>query len=215
MRKLKNKISNVSLRFSHFISDFNNVIKYGFQAPRFAERIWVSPRECKYALYGGNIISGSKNRNSATVVSLPWPVQDAIPIFEIEKFKYCYQHWVDGVNWNDTGAYEYMLDEIKKRGQFDGCRNLDDVKKRYEKLDRIYNQIKEKGRLLTRIELNPNNFREKGGIMINIGPDGQPWLSLTGIHRFSIAHILNIRFPAMIGYVHVDAIPYLQKYRQK
>ena len=66
----------------------------------------------------------------------------------------------------------------------------------------------------TRNEIFKDNFREVGGIYIHIGVDGKPYFGGGGCHRFAIAHILQIIFPAQIGCVHVSAIPYLKGYRK-
>ena len=58
------------------------------------------------------------------------------------------------------------------------------------------------------------NFRERGGILVHIGSDGEPCFAGAGYHRFAIAKILNLRFPAQIGCVHIEALDHLDEYRQ-
>ena len=86
---------------------------------------------------------------------------------------------------------------------------------RYEELDNIYYQIKKEGRLKSQSELFEGNFREKGGVLIHIGPNGEPYFGLKGNHRFAIAYILNIPIPAQIGLVHKSSVNRIECMRLK
>lgn len=120
------------------------------------------------------------------------------------------------VPWEDTGIYEFLIELIEKSGDsVDNCKGKEDIINRYENLDKIFDQVKKERRLRTMEELKPGNFREKGGVLIHIGPGGVPFFGMGGIHRFTMAYILNISIPAQIGCVHVSAIPFLFKFRKE
>ena len=196
--------------------DAANIIQHGFSAPRYAERIWINPSQVKFLLRGKDIVDDGKNRNrelSGFVFHGKWPHKKVILVEEGKKISCCLSHWVDGVPWEETGIFEHMLYLIKERGTHDGCTNLADIKERYQKLDKIFEETKKLGRLKTRKELKKNSFREEGGIYIHIGPQGKPYFGQGGHHRFSIAKVLNIPFPAQVGIVHVDAISSLREFR--
>ena len=108
-----------------------------------------------------------------------------------------------------------MEDLIEKHGVADGCRNLTDIVRRYDRLDLIFERAKQEGRLRTMEEVNPGCFREEGGVLIHVGPEGELFFGGLGAHRFAIARILKLPLPAMIGCVHVSAIPYLTQLRQE
>lgn len=221
----------------------HNRIRYGPSAPKHAEKIWVTPQECLNALSpnivkehcGGLLDSPSK---ASGIVINKWPsgkvlkideypkeefcIDDWVDGIRIEtirkfKFKFCIEHWVNGIPWEKTGAYELMEKAIETswNRRWDGCENIDDVIKRYENLDRIFEQIKQEGRLRRKEEVDSSlSWRESESI-IHIGPGGQPYFGGSGLHRFAIAYILNLPLPAKIGLVHVSAIPYLNHYRKK
>ena len=67
------------------------------------------------------------------------------------KVKFSIDHWVNGIPWAETGVYDYMLMRIKERklkGEMgiDECENMQDIIKRYETLDLIFEQVKREGR---------------------------------------------------------------------
>jgi hypothetical protein len=97
-------------------------------------------------------------------------------------------------------------------GQYDDCLNLSDVKARLSKLDEIFELAIKNGRLSSRAEVDLNGFREVGGILIHIGPDGEPVFSGAGCHRMAMAILLGQPFPAQLGVVHVNGLnsPLLQ-----
>ena len=74
-------------------------------------------------------------------------------------------------------------------------------------------EVKSSMRLKTMNELKNNSFREEGGILVCIGPNGKPLL-FDGFHRFAMSLILNLQIiPAQLGYVDKSAIDYLDNYR--
>lgn len=199
---------------SIFYMDMKNRMKYGRSAPVIAERIWVDPLECKKALHGRHINSQIRQASgSGCVVESDWPEHKAVPVSDIKKIQFCIDHWVKGISWSETGIFKYLEDIIAVNGKADRCRNREDIVKRYNNLDHVFNQIKKEGRFRTKKELNKKNFRERGGALFHIGPEGEIFFSFKGCHRFAIAYVLKLRIPAQLGYVHIDALPFLSKYR--
>ena len=199
--------------------DISNKFKYGYLAPVYAERIWVNPSDCNLFIShkffkdfnGVTDIRGS----SGKVIDYSLLLKQAIAVTKVIRIKFCFDHWVKGLPWEDTGVYEYMEKFIIKDGEVDGCRSINDIIKRYKKIDSIFEQVKQEGRLKTRKEINSKNFREVDGILIHIGPQGKPIFSGGGCHRFAMALILGLRFPAQIGCVHPSAIPFLPDFRRE
>ena len=213
----------VARRSGLYLFDLKNIIRYGRSAPRFAERVWIDPRSCKKVLSPRVIMelcSVSTQRNaSGLVIESPWPSENVKAVTEIPKITFCIEHWVNGVPWEDTGVYEYMerkIEKHKEKGKKppDDCENIEEVRRRYKYLDRVFEQVKSESRMRTMGEINPNNFREYMGPCIHFGPDGEPYFAMRGSHRFAIAYILDLPLPAQIGCVHLSAIPYLHGYRQ-
>ncbi len=195
-----------------FFLDFKNKIKYGTDAPLYAERIWINPSEIDIAL-----VDLDGKYSSGQVVNV-WPPNGLkqIPITSIKKIKYCIDHFVNGMAWENTGIYEHMMTLIAEREIVDDCMNRNDVVNRYNQIDAMFNQIKMEGKIRPRKEINPKNFREDGGVYIHLGPNGELFFGGSGIHRFCIARILELPvIPAQIGCVHQSAIPYLSKLRQR
>jgi len=104
-------------RYPYFFRDIKNKIKYGKQAPIYAERIWVNPLKCKKLL----IINETRKKSGLILKS--WPYDKAVPIIKRDKIRFCIEHWVKGIPWKDTGVYEYIERLIKKYGSYDNCKN--------------------------------------------------------------------------------------------
>ncbi len=205
-----------------WVNDLKTKAKYGLSAPVFAERIYIKPAECNQAIDSEaiNKITGLHPRKaSGFVVNGNWPeneIEGLIDVNKLPKIRFCFQHFVDGVSWKETGVYEHIASLIEKRGKVDGCANGNDVIQRYQRLDDLYAQIKKEGALRKTKEVKRGVFREKGGVLIHIGPGGTPFFGGGGAHRFAIAKILNLEYiPAQVGCVHVSAIPALKKLRKK
>jgi hypothetical protein len=129
--------------------------------------------------------------------------------------RFALAHWRDGVPWEETGAYDYMLEQIARRGRQDGCFDLADVKRRYERLDDLFETVMRERRLRTRTELDPRVRNEDGGIFVHIGPAGETAIGDSGKHRMTIAKLAGLdAVPARIGYIHRDALPLLPALRR-
>lgn len=190
------------VRQGHVWRDLDNILRYGWHnAPRTFERIWVDPRAIRH------VVSTQFSRaDSARVIKGDWDL--AVHAFDEQpKVSACRQHFLEDVPWEDTGVYDMMLDRIERRGVFDDCRNLDDVVKRYRDIDRLYVSLQSGEGVKTQQALNPRNLREKGGIHIHIGREGEPLFAGGGFHRLAIAQLLGLpSIPAQLGVVHEQAV---------
>lgn len=188
--------------------DLYNRAMHGKTAPQFAELIWVSVQKIQYATKAGS------SKQSGRVIS-HWPTHGFGPVDQTVAIKAYIAHWRDGVAWEDTGIYEAMMEQIHIHGKVDRLRTFADIKLRYQQLDALYTSIQKTGRLNTRRELVPGNFREEGGILINIGPEGAPYFGRKGNHRLALAIAAKLEFiPAQLGVVHIDGLPALPSYRE-
>ncbi len=196
-----------------FFRDARNRIIYGPEAPRYAERIWINPQECTECL------GGFGDRSSGKVVTGAWPPSGGtlISLMEVEKVRCCIDHWKRGIPWEKTGIFTFLELKIARHPgrAFDDCRTREDLEKRYEKLDRLFETVRAEWVLKTNGEVSAWAFRERDGVFFHVGPEGRFYLGGNGTHRFAMALVLGLtRIPAKIGCVHVSAIPFLQSLRQ-
>ena len=200
-----------------FWIDALNRLRFGPQAPRYAERIWVNPAHCKRYIEAADLAShlGSRVRQMSGRVVSEWPSSLELTFDNHPKLTYCWAHWQDGKSWNDSGAIDFLMGRIavSPTGVTDQCRTHQDVQRRYETLDEIWADIRKRGSLPSRGELVPGNFREVGGILMHIGPGGEPVFSGAGCHRFAMALMLDKPFPAQLGIVHISALGALSEMR--
>jgi hypothetical protein len=187
--------------------DITNILRYGSKAPRYAERIWVRPQDVRHALRGPTNYVTCSGR----VLDIEKHFR-LIDLHETPRIRSCFAHWVDDVPWERTEDHLIMMEAI--RSGKDWGWTEEDLVKRYARLDQAFRQTRDTMRLKTRTELDPNAFREEGGIVICIGRNGEPLL-YDGFHRLAIALILELPIiPAQLGYVDVRAIESLERYRR-
>jgi hypothetical protein len=185
-----------------FKRDVINRIRYGADAPRFGEAIFINPTACESIL-----VNVWNRKHSGDVTGGDWDLKPT-PLAEYPKFKFCVDHWVKGVPWKDTGAYEHLMKLIdKKGGPVDECLTIKDVMLRYETLDIVFEEVAKSGELRMRRAINYYNFREVGGVYFHIDRNNTPISGGGGIHRLAICKILKFScVPAQIGVVHKAAV---------
>lgn len=198
---------NWTSRMRAYRRDRFNKAWLGTDAPRYAELIWVPLDELKLAVKAGN------SKASAKVVT-NWPDAPPQNIEDLKSIRACLQHWRDGLSWEETGIFDVMMAAIREHGSMDRLRTLDDVQRRYRQLDTLYQRIYVEGGLSPRKALIPGNYREEGGILIHIGPDGTPFFGKKGHHRLAMALAAGAsHVPAQLGVIHLDGLSALPDYR--
>lgn len=189
--------------------DDKNRKRFGEDAPRFAELLWIPTADLKDSLKLGS------SKDSARVIK-DWPHHSAVPVRELPSIRACLEHWQYGLSWESTGIIQQMLDKIDSVGKVDRLKSRNDVEERYRSIDELYESVSSKGQLKSRSELIPGNFREEGGILVHIGPGGVPFFGKKGHHRLAIALALKLEYiPAQLGVVHISAINSLEAFRRE
>lgn len=204
-------------RMRAFRIDTLNLLRFGSSAPRYAEEVWIDPLQCSRYIEATDIAHrmGTGSRQLSGRVIRDWPEDLVKSLDHHPKLTYCWAHWRDGKTWEEAGAIEFMVSQIQASptGVVDQCRTRADVIRRFETLDQIWNKSRRQGYLASHSQLDANNFREVGGVLMHLGPGGEPIFSGAGCHRFAIAMLLDSPFPAQLGCVHISAIPVLQRLR--
>jgi len=201
--------------------NFYNRFRYGKESPRFNEVVWVVP-DIRTLFISRDEVKSSLGvcleRVSGKVIN-EWPLKSQFPITEHWKISRCIAHWSKGIPWSETGVFEKYTRQIESEGKYKryGFRSIDDVKRRYESLDKIFQQVKLDGRLRTDEEVTDFNAFQgiKGLGVAHFGPGGSIYWSGGSQHRLAIAYVLNVPIPATIGAVHVSAIPGLVGFREE
>lgn len=196
-------------RLRALYQDTLNLAVYGRLAPRYAERIWVD--------VDPSIRSIGKGKKFRGRVIHEWPprgAQNVQPIMDLLPIQSCIEHWENNVRWEDTPVFDVLKRTLTERGSVDGCKSVDDLVRRYRRLDAIFSQVKIEKRIRSKAEMPGRNFRELGGICFHIGPQGEPFFGRLGQHRLAMALIAGIsRIPAELGGVYVTSLPMLADLR--
>jgi len=133
--------------------------------------------------------------------------ENMFPLRLHPKIKYCFAHFDSKLSWKDSRAYEYYSSSLINKKKFDKLCDLNDVTKRFQTLDLLYENVANSRELKTRFELgmSDHRFDEEGGIYVHFDSSGQPIFGGGGFHRLAIAQILKLhKIPVCIGLVHRD-----------
>lgn len=210
-KKVRRVFRNLWKRLTIYKKDLLNKVNYGWSAPLYKERIWVDPKEIKFMIDRDEVkkVSGL-HRNKASGVIVDWSkVENIKPITSEFRIQYCYKHWKDGKSWEELGVFEHMSN-TKSYGSWP----QEKIRERFKMLDNAFLEAKRDGRLKTRQEIDPSNFRENSGVLVHIGADGELFFGGNGFHRLAISKVLELKkIPACIGMVDRNSIKYLDRYR--
>jgi len=202
------------LRAEFLQRDWVNRWRYGSGAPRCAERVWIDPREVVERVR----LRDRKGRKLPTgsVVSLDRfdGAMKRSPVRSSRKVRACIEHWRDGVPWEETGVLDTMRRRMDRPRGWKRSAREHGVEELYRSLDRIFETVRDEGRLRTRVEIDPDSFREEGGIAISIDGAGRLLHSGNGHHRLAIALVLGLsHIPAQLHVIDPAAIPLLPALR--
>ena len=200
-------------------NDFQALLSQHKPRIRYLDPVWCNPMDIRLSTRyfipkkGGYLHSGrelDKNelgkKQHQFIVSGGWD-QHTTPIEDVKHITRTIDHFDKGLDWDTVGEVTWMMDNIAEYGVQDDCRNLEDVTVRCDAIDRLKQSIQQGGRFYSRRELNPDNFREKGGIGICLSRNGDIiWFS-DGAHRLAIAQMLCLKeVPVCVYMIHPDAI---------
>ncbi|SFC06704.1 hypothetical protein [Tropicimonas isoalkanivorans] len=190
------------------VRDLKNRAMYGRDAPQSDECVFVDPDAVRFAYSSRRNAEAPvfRRSHSGLVKGGDWDLS-VTPLKNGTKEIACIAHFRDGVPWEETGIYDYLMADIHRKGTADGMRSLAELEERYADLDQLYAETRELGRFRRRHELDSYFRREHGAIYIHIARDGTPLKAGGGVHRLIIARILGLRrVPAQLGVIHAEAV---------
>lgn len=188
--------------------DCQNVLKYGHNAMLSDEVLFVDPTKVRHSLR--MLKPGTRLHThrywSGVVLGGNWD-EDIYDVASHWKYKACHAHFCKGMSWSETGIYEKSLAFIDKFGVLDKCRTLDDLEKRYSKIDKLYDVIAANGEFSVQKALPTYKRGEVGGVFGHVDRHGNFIRCGNGSHRFAIARCLGLRkIPVHVGLVHSEAV---------
>lgn len=175
------------------------------------ERLWVSPRTIQHCCNGPDFQHWHGRTRDGD-----WDlrIQD---VQREPKTVYCHKHWVEGLSWDEAGAYEFMAKKIESSasGEVDNCRTEADIVARYERLDELYELARSANFLPSQTVTQDGIVVEIDGIRVHLARDGKLLAKGGGTHRLAIARILGLEIvPVSLGAVHVEALRHVPALRR-
>jgi len=215
-KKLKNKFfsffKKLTRRAKILQFDILNKLKYGKNAPKYMETLWIDPREVDTVIGKEEVYKATGlHRSKVSGIIVDWNnVEEPSPLNDEYRIQYCFRHWKNNETWEEIGVIDHMT-KTNKYGSW----SIERIKDRFRMLDQAFQETTKLGRLKTRRELEPGNFREDGGVYVHIAKGGKPVFGGNGFHRLAIAKVLELEeIPVCVGMVDKDSIDKLNQYRK-
>ena len=201
------KVWKMSMVRRATVQDLTHLIKYGLNAPKLCERVYVDIRKVNLWLPP----NGEWWRESGRVLCGNW--EDGIELLETNRtLTYSKMHWQEGQDWvniretllkeGSAGVAEFaVLESLGSSSETK--RNV--AKARLASYEKLYLELAATKKFKSRSELLVPHFREHGGILIHFDSKGRLIFGARGNHRFAIAKLLDLaRVPVMVGLVHPE-----------
>ncbi|MEY8880670.1 hypothetical protein [Donghicola sp. XS_ASV15] len=190
------------------LRDVRNRLAFGKAAPLSDELIYIDPRAVTHR-YIPNPNQGAprfRRSHSGHIATGDWDLSVA-PLTGNIKEEAIQQHFLEGVPWEQTALFAKLSRDIAEKGMVDECHSVDELRARYERMDRLYDEASRTGKLLPKNALPDYFRREHGGIFVHIDRNGRAIRSGGGMHRFAVARLLGLtEVPAQVGVVHFEAV---------
>ena len=120
---------------------------------------------------------------------------------ELTKYRSVVDRFQNGTPWDETDIYRNALERIENgETHWNGCRSVDDIKRRVNHVEHLYKTIRETGfksqselhgEGVKSIVLSGSFDRSKTDVAVALGRDGE-FLFVDGNHRLAIAHVLGL-----------------------
>ncbi|MCH8567425.1 MAG: hypothetical protein LAT67_04150 [Balneolales bacterium] len=196
----------------HYIKCFLNDVlekkRYGAWAPSKYETIWIKPSDVNHKILIKSKFNGVHPQDSyKCILDSDWDLNIVFNKEKSIKYKGIHERIFDGKDWNQTDLWKDRIRVLKRKGSADGCKSLDELTLRYNKLDNLVENIRLNGTIFERKKINKFEYKESQGVPILIGRDGKLVAGIGGTHRLILCQILNVKIiPASLVAIHPDAL---------
>lgn len=139
-------------------------------------------------------------KNVGEVRDGDWDQSDR-PLEDRTTYRSVFDRFKNDTPWEKTDIYCKTLGQIKDgKSYWNGCRTEDDLERRADHVERLYETIRESGfksqselhgESVKSIVLSGSFDRSKTDVTVAIGRDGE-FLFVDGNHRLAIAHVLGL-----------------------
>jgi len=116
----------------------------------------------------------------------------------------CKMRWVDGVEWEETAIFQKYLNRIRQGAPAKEAKTEEALRKRYRRLDRIYESVRKNG-----FDTSTENL-----VLVSLDQGGDLYWGPDGRHRLAMGILLNVEaMPFCVSLVHQDALDHFQSIR--
>ncbi|WP_290818564.1 hypothetical protein [Halovivax sp.] len=163
--------------------------------------IWIDPHDVEWSYKrrpvhgdGGRVFAFDCTADAGRVVGGDWDRRVRVEYGDVPKVEATRDRFEDGIPWEETGLFDHLLDVIERRGVYDGCETEADLRERYERIDRLYEAVRDDG-FASRAELCDRfAYRCRLDVpKVHVGRDGTfVHAGGSGNHRIAIARVLDV-----------------------
>lgn len=184
--------------------------QHGSLAPVEGEVIWVNPRDIAGHMFPDvwNKLRRRTGFNGGALLGGNWDVEDIyyMKFTEVDPYLSCHERWVNGKSWSQTTLYQFYIEKLD-RGEPCRFSSIEALHERYEKLDGVFFEV---------LRNKSMSSKKKDLIKVSIARDASLIWGPDGRHRVCMAICAGLeKMPAMLGFVHCDAIGCLKDLRTR
>jgi len=166
--------------------------------------LWINPRKIEYVVNRPKL-KNVKGTLLPQILDGSWDQELIFKIDERKRYRSMKQHFEDGIEWVETEHYKWKKEALEQNGKADyggHIRTEEELKKAYNRIDELYQEIKKNGYKTQReirkkekiinAQLRPDHYtNELNEIIVDIGRNGEI-LFHENRHRFYISKILGL-----------------------
>ncbi|WP_162623072.1 hypothetical protein [Billgrantia lactosivorans] len=184
--------------------------QHGVEAPEEGEVVWVNPRDISGHMFP-DVWKELRRRtgfNGGALLGGNWDIENIhyMEFTKVDPYLSCHEHWIEGKDWSQTPLYQNY---VEKLGRGEPCRfsSVSALRGRYEELDIIFSEVMAK---------NCMSSNKKDLVRVSVARDANLIWGPDGRHRVCMAICAGLdKMPAMLGFVHSDAINHLKGLRSR
>ena len=207
-RHAKRLLQGIGRTPQRLVTLYTHRVALGPLAPRAGEVIDVDPREIRGHLPKelAKRLRVQSGFESGAVIGGDWDRHvRRLDLTEKDVYTSCRLRWVEGRAWEDTPIFASYLGLIERREPCD-FRSVAELVESYRRLDEVFAQVQDEGRLSERYEHL---------VLVNMDREGSLFWGPNGRHRVTMALICGfVSIPARVGFVHRDAVDRFQALRR-
>ena len=152
---------------------------------------WISPSRVKYDAISPGAKAFRFNTDTGRVRDGDWD-RKRRDITDHSLWDGLHERYEQGIPWPETEYYQRKLQPIHEGKKSVGCYSEQELREKYEQIDRVYESMKADGYRSEREIVGARRAEALHEITVHVGRDGTLLRGGAGNHRIRLAHFLEL-----------------------